>query len=143
MHVTAVFAYIFIIYWLCQLLSCNFASLCVLAASVICGFSIRESFSTAHSQATLFISAALQTFCCCITEISFFSQLCVIFTYFFCVCSISPSSCLCAFTSAAHLRPFASNQQMTKSTNKTNASLLRSAIMYSLLVLLCFACQLS
>jgi len=43
-----------------------------------------------------------------------FLQLCVIFMCFFCVCSISPSSCLCAFTSAAHLRSFASDQTHDK-----------------------------
>jgi len=82
---TAVFVYIIIISWLCQLLSCNFASLCVLAASAICGFSIRESFSNTHSQATLFISAALQTFCCRITEINFFRS-CVSFSSISFVC---------------------------------------------------------
>jgi len=71
--ITTVFAYDIITSWLCQLLSCNFASWCVRAVSAVSRFFfLRESFSTAHYQATLFFSATVQKFCCRITETNFF-----------------------------------------------------------------------
>ena len=67
------FAYAIITSWLCQLLSCNFASWCIPAVSAVSRFFfLRESFLTAHYQATLFFSATLQNFCRRITENSFF-----------------------------------------------------------------------
>ena len=127
-----------IISWLCQLLSCNFASLCVLAASAICSFSIRESFSTAHSTATLFFSATLQNFCCRITE-TFFSRLCVIHfpisISFACVQYHRLNACMQALLQRNYL------QLQTISSKKIITTPQRHHLSSS--CCFCFACQLS
>ena len=75
----------------------------------LCAFLMRRQFrvfSERESQATLFISAALQTLSHNANQS--FSQLCVIFMYFFCVCSISRSSWQIATTSASLLSSYKS-----------------------------------
>ena len=123
MNVTAVFAYIIIVYWLCQLLSCNFASLCVRATSAICGFSVREFFFV-RAFSSDFVSAALQTFCCHITQNNLFpsyvlfscvSFVCVRFHRFLaCVRSLRQRTCV----------TLQATKQTTNSTTLPNASLL-------------------
>ena len=63
----------------------------------------------------------------------FFSQLCVIFQYFFCACSIFPWHV--ATTSACF-------HNLIQSIAKKSL-LLNNAAIYPLVVVLCFACQLS
>jgi len=84
-NVTTVFAYTIINSWLCQLLSCNFASLCVLDVSAVSRSFLAAIFPIARFTETSVFSATLQDFCCRITETSnFFSALCHFQVFFLC-----------------------------------------------------------
>jgi len=117
------------------LLSCNFASLCVLAASGIRVFFLAGIFFHCAFYNAFVFSATLQTFCCHITEINFFTDVCPFPVYISFVCVHYPRL-------NDGLQPLL--QALINSFNNLQKkSLLHSVIIYSLVIDLCFACQLS